>query len=125
MNRKEWARDFLALGSWVFFVLVAVRLGIGDNDVIFNRILIAGVVLLLVDLFFKGNVEGYVSKAIVISVFTGLNYQDLAFSIFAFLAVLGVIFSSKYLGRSNWNVSSGVLVGVVASLVGYYGQGLF
>ena len=52
--KKELARDFLALGSWIFYVLVVVRILIlPDRWPYLNHLLIAGGLILFADIFFR------------------------------------------------------------------------
>jgi hypothetical protein len=45
--KKKWARDFLALGSWVFFILVLARALIKPYRPLVDQVFIAGVVLVI------------------------------------------------------------------------------
>jgi len=112
--KKELARDFLALGSWVFFVLVLVRIFILPNKWAYiNHLLIAGVFILLVDLFLRGNVDTYISRALVLAFYTSLYYENNPYSIFVSIACVGLILSSKYVGNSWMKIGYGVLLGLV------------
>lgn len=125
MNKKSWkhelARDFLALGSWIFYILVLARSAIRPYRPFVDHLVIAGVLLVLAVFIFK-NHEGYVSRTLVLVWFTIIFYNDLGFSVFAVLAFLGVIASSKYTGSDWKKIVFGVVVGLVAVVVGYYGS---
>lgn len=128
MDKKEWkrelARDFLALGSWIFYVLVLARSAIRPYRPFVDQLVIAGILLIILVFAFK-NHEGYVARTLVLVWFTIIFYNDLGFSVFAVLAFLGVVVSSRYIGRDWKKIVFGVLVGLVAVVVGYYGAGLF
>ena len=112
--KKELARDFLALGSWVFFVLVIVRLLILPYKWTYiNHLYIAGGLILLVDLFLRGRVDTYISRALVIVFYTSLFYENTLYSIFVKLAFAGLVFSSKYIGNSWKKIGFGLLLGLV------------
>ena len=116
--KKELARDFLALGSWVFYVLVVVRILILPYRWPYlNHLLIAGGLILLVDLFLRGKVDGYVGRAVVIAFYTCLFYENRLFSIFVTLAVIGLIISSNYLGNNWKKILYGVLVGLIGVVI--------
>jgi len=127
MKKKVWgrelARDFLALGSWIFYVLVA-RSAILPYRPFVDQLVIAGIILVVaVFILSSGKLkfDGYVARTFVLVWFTVLFYQDTGFSVFAVLAFLGVIVSSRYVGNDWKKIIFGVVVGLVAVVVGYYG----
>jgi len=117
--KREIARDILALGSIVFFILVFARSLIGPFEILVFQLLFSGSVFILAALFFD-NYDGYVSRALALTVFLSLFYQDNGFSFFAVLAFVGLIVSANYLGSARGRVLKGVVVGVVATVVGYF-----
>lgn len=117
--KKEVARDILALGSIVFFILVFARSLIGPFDILVFQLLFSGSVFILAALFFD-NYDGYVSRALALTVFLSLFYRDNLFSVFAVLAFVGLIVSANYLGSARGRVFKGVIVGVIATVAGYY-----
>jgi len=113
--KKELARDFLAIGSWLFFILVAVRILILPYRWPYlNHLLIAGGLILLIDIFVRGRVNSYVSRGIVIGFYLSIFYENTMFSIFVKLALAGLVASGYYLSR-DWKK---ILYGVVLGLVG-------
>ena len=112
--KRELSRDFLALGSWIFFLLVVVRvLILPYRWPYLNHLLVAGGLILLVDIFVRGKVEGYVARSIVLSYYLCLFYENQLFSIFVTLAVIGLLMSSKHLGNSWKKIGYGILVGLI------------
>jgi len=110
--KKELARDFLALGSWVFFVLVIVRIMILPYKWTYlNHLFIAGGLILLVELFLRGKVDSYVSRGVVIAFYTSLFYEANIYSIFTGLAFVGLVFSSWYIGSDWRRIGFGLLLG--------------
>jgi hypothetical protein len=117
--KKEAARDVLALGSWVFYVLVIGRALIKPYRPFADQIIIAAVVVLLIGLIFK-NFEGYVSRCLVLVVFTSLFYNSMIYTIFAVIVGLLLLVSSCYIGNDVRKISYGLVVGLVGIVAGYY-----
>ena len=117
--KKKITRDFLALGSWVFYFLVIGRALIEPYRPFVDQIIIAGIILILSSFIIK-KYDDYISKGLVLVVFTILFYEDRIFSIFAILVFIGLIFSSYILGNEKRNIIKGVIIGVVSTLIGYY-----
>ena len=112
--KKELARDFLALGSWVFFVLVVVRILILPiRWPYLNHLLIAGGLILLIDIFMKGEFETYIARGVVIVYYTSLYYGDTQYNIFAKIALAGMVLSSRQIGNDWKKIGYGVLVGLI------------
>jgi len=74
-NKKEFARDFLALGSWVFFVLVIARAAIEPYRPFIDQVILAGVLLVVIGLIFKGKkfYDPYVARGLVLVIFTTIE----------------------------------------------------
>jgi hypothetical protein len=112
--KKELARDFLALGSWVFFALVISRILILPYrwDYL-THLLIAGGLIFLADLFLRGKIDTYVSRALVITFYTSWFYDNNIYGIFVKLIFAGLVFSSSYVGNSWKKIIYGLLLGTV------------
>ncbi len=117
---KEIARDFLAIGSWIFYVLVVARALIGPYRPFFDQVIIAGFVLIILAFVIR-KYDGYVARAIVLAFFTSLFYEDNLFTGFAVLAGLGSVGSSYYLNKDWKRILLGILAGLLGILIGYYG----
>ena len=124
--KKEAARDVLALGSWIFYLIVIARALIKPYRPFVDQVVIAGVVLLVL-LFLIKDSDGYLARGLVLVVFTSIFYQDNLFTGFVFLAMIGMIASSWYVGNSFRKIVVGLVVGGVGVGVGYCvaGLGLF
>jgi len=116
---RKVARDVLALGSWVFFALVIVRALIGPFYPLLSQVVIAGIFVLIVGLLFK-DYDGYLSRGIILAIFTCLFYRDTLYSAFVTLVVAAMIWSSYSVGRKNKEVIWGVVIGLLGSGIGYY-----
>lgn len=112
-------RDILALGSWIFYLLVIIRSLIKPYRPFADQLLIAALVLLIAQIVIKSH-ESYTSKALVLTFFTSIFYEDVLFAIFAFLIFLSLIFSSYKLKNKPSDILKGALVGIVSALAGFY-----
>jgi hypothetical protein len=117
--KKESARDLIALGSWIFFVLVIGRALIKPYRPFVDEMVIAGILIFLISLFYK-EIDFYVVRSFVIMLFTSLFYNNSTFSFFAILAFVGVCFSRYYLKEDFIEIFKGLIVGIIVSLGGYY-----
>lgn len=98
----------------MFFALVVVRIFIlPDRWPYLNHLLIAGGLILLVDLFLKGKVDTYISRGLVLMFYTSLFYDNNLYGIFTKLIFAGLVFSSKYVGNDWMKIIYGILLGLV------------
>lgn len=116
--KKELARDFFSLGSWVFYILVLIRALIKPYRPFVDQIIIAAIVVVILRSFIHS--DGYLARGLILAVFTSLFYQDFLFTIFAFLVLAGLIYASFILGRRMRSRIIGLIFGVIAVLIGYY-----
>ena len=124
IDKKEMARDVLALGSWVFYVLVIGRALIKPYRPFVDQLVIAAFVLVVVGLFVS-KVDWYVSRGLVLAIFTILFYESRNYTYFAIVASVLLIVSSKYVGTDLRKILFGVVVGTIAVFAGYYGVLLY
>ena len=120
--KKEWlkeiARDFVALGSPIFFILVLVRLAILPDYLFLGQFFFAGAIFILLMFLFKQNI--YSGLGLILLVFLILYYKDFRFSIFVILAYLSLIGSLFYL-KKDWNkILLGILIGGLSAGISYY-----
>ncbi len=112
--KDDIARDFLSLGSWIFFVLVVVRvLILPYRWPYLTHLLVAGGLILIVDIFARKKVDGYLARAVVLAYYLCLFYENRQFSIFVTLAVIGLLISSKHLGNDWKKIGYGVVLGLI------------
>ena len=121
--KKEAARDVLALGSWIFYLLVVGRALIKPYRPFVDQIVIAAVVLILAGLIFV-KWEKYVARGLVLAFFTSLFYEDALFTGFSILVFGLMIVSSKMVGNSWKEIVFGILIGGVGILAGWFGGGI-
>ena len=124
MEKKEIARDVLALGSWVFYFLVFGRALIKPYRPFVDQIVIAAIVLVLLGFVLKES-DGYVARGLVLVVFTILFYEDNVFSVFAIIVFALMIVSSWYIGNDLKKIGKGLIIGIVGVLAGWYLSGVY
>ena len=125
--KKEWlketCRDFIALGSIPFFILVLVRVYILNNPGYFYQFLFAGILVILLSFLFRINL--YSGLGLIMVFFLSMHYEEAKFSIFAVIAYLILIFSLYYLGKDKKEIIKGVFFGGICTGVSYYLVNLF
>jgi len=122
--RREAARDFIALGSVIFYVLVVARSIIGPYTLLIYQLLISALVLFVFSMLIREQ-DGYLARGFVLLVLLSLFYSDDLFSGFATLVFLVMVYSSNYLG-SSWNrIFVGLVSGAVSVAVAYSVAGMF
>ena len=119
MDKKEIARDLIALGSIPFYILVLARSLIGDYYLFFYQLIIALVFLFLVNILFK-NFNQHLSRAFVLVVFTIIFYKQLIYTVFAVIVFLLILASLVYLKIDKKEINFGLILGIISSLIGYY-----
>ena len=113
---KELARDFLALGSIPFFILVLARIWILNDQSYFFQFVISGVLFLILTYAFKNNL--YSGLGFIMLFFTVIYYNDLRFSVLGSLVYVGLIYSLVYLKYEK--IILGFLFGALSTGIGYY-----
>ena len=117
ISRKEIARDVIALGSPVFFLLVLARVALLSNFEYLSQFVIAGILFVVLFLFFVGNIHS--GLGIIVLFFTTIYYSDLKFSIFAILLYFGLVASLLYLKKDKREIINGVIFGLISTGVSY------
>ncbi len=121
--KKNWkyelARDSMAFGSILFYLIVLVRSTIGEYMLFVYQLLIA-LVFLIISSFFIKNANHHLARGFVLVVFTSLFYKDVPFTIFAALVWIFMICSAFYIKENKKSIYNGIVLGVIAALVSYY-----
>ncbi len=117
--KKEIARDLLALGGIPFYFIVVIRAIIGKYSPFVYQLVLALAVLVILSLIFK-NFNQQIARGLILVFFTSLFYNDMLFTIFAFLLWLFMIYSLFYLKIKNNEIVKGLLFGVIGITTGYY-----
>ena len=117
--KKGIARDAMAFGSILFYIIVIIRAIIGEHIVFVYQVIISLVVLIILSFIIK-KANRHIARAVPLGVFTSLFYQDNLFTAFAFLVFVVMIISAFYIKEKKKAIFNGVISGFVASLAGYY-----
>ena len=116
--KKEIARDSLAFGSILMFIIVAARTTLADNYKFLAELIFAGIIILILSFVFKS--QNHLSRAIVLYIFTVLFYNDNRYTIFASLLMLLILISLFYLKFSKKQILLGALSGLISSGISYF-----
>ncbi|MCH8003330.1 MAG: hypothetical protein IH934_01765 [Nanoarchaeota archaeon] len=121
--KKNWkyeiARDSMAFGSILFYLIVLVRSLIGEYLVFVYQLLIA-LIILIISSFIIKNANHHLARAFVLVVFTSLFYKDNFYTIFAGLLWIFMIGSAFYIKENKKSIYKGIVLGIIAALVSYY-----
>ncbi len=115
---KESARDIIALGSPIFFILALARISITNNYSYLAKVALAGFLFLVLIYFFKGNIR--LGFGIIIVVFLSIYYGDLKFAIFAFLIYITAIVSLVYLKEEKSRIIKGIFFGLISTGISWF-----
>jgi hypothetical protein len=117
---KNIARDFIALGSIPFFILVLVRIWILDQPLYLAQFILAGIFFFGGFLRLRKNMVLYSGLSLVILFFTGVHYADQRFWIFGSLIYVGLIGGLYYLEYDKNKIWNGVLWGAIICFLTNY-----
>ena len=124
--KKDWkhelARDTIAFGSILFYLIVIIRATIGEFDLFLYQLLIALAVLIILSFIIK-NANHHVARALPLVVFTIIFYKDNLFTIFVSLLFIIFLGAAYHIKVKKEAIVKGIIIGVIAALVGYYLSG--
>ena len=122
MNRwlKEFARDLVALGSIPFYLLVVARSVIGNYYSFVYQMVIGAIAVFALYFLIKDS-SMHIARSLVVVVFTSLFYKEAIFTIFASIVWVFLVFAAYYVKRKMGYVIRGIIIGILSSLIGYYG----
>lgn len=124
---KDWkheiARDSVAFGSILFFLIVIIRAIIGKYMPFVYQLLIALGILIILGFIIK-NTNQHIARAFVLVVFTSLFYKETLFTVFAVLLWVFMLLAAFYIKVKKEAIAKGVILGVFAALVSYYASSL-
>jgi hypothetical protein len=116
--KKEVARDAMALGSILFYFIVVMRAVVGEYMPFVYQLLVSLLALLILSFVIK-KANQHIARAVPLVVFTSLFYQDSLFTVFAVLLLFFMIASAFYIKFRKREVVKGLILGLIASFVGY------
>jgi hypothetical protein len=123
--REQVARDFIAVGSWVFYILIFGRALIRPFRPLTDQLFFGALLLILAKYLVRRH-DQYVARGVVLAVAVIIFYENITFSIFIVAASVGLIIASRRLGSAWRDIAMGLLIGGIAAaiavLVGHYTQ---
>ncbi len=121
--KKDWkygiARDSMAFGSILFYLVVIARSTIGEYLTFVYQLLIA-LAFLIISSFFIKKANHHLARAFVLVVFTSLFYKDAPFTVFAALVWVFMIGSAFYIREKKKSIYKGMVLGIIATVISYY-----
>lgn len=121
MNReylREAARDLIALGSPVFFIIVIARVYLLSNYSYLSQFIIGAAIFLPLAFFFKSNM--YSGMGLIVLIFTTLFYNDLKFTVFGTAVYLLLLASLTYLDYDRKKIILGTFIGAISTGISWY-----
>lgn len=115
---RETARDLIALGSPIFFLLVLARIFLISNYSYLSQFVFAGILFFPLAYFFKANI--YSGLGLIILIFTTLYYNEIKFTIFAIFLYLLLIVSLFYLKKEKIKITKGIIFALVSSGISWF-----
>ena len=116
--KKEFARDFIALGSIPFYFIVIVRAIVGQHLSFISHTVIALIVLTILSMIAK-KTNQHVARSLMLVVFTSFFYKATLYTIFASILWIGVIFSLVYLKVKSKEINKGITFGIISMIISY------
>lgn len=121
--KKEIARDVIALGSPIFFLLVVARIFLLSNYAYLSQFIISGILFFPIAFFSKPNY--YSGLGLVVLIFTTKYYGDLKFALFGAFIYLILLASLVYLKEDKIKILKGIFLGLISTGISYYAVNLF
>ncbi len=121
--KKSWkyeiARDSMAFGSILFYLIVMIRAIIGEYMPFIYQLSIA-IIILIISSFIIKNTNHHLARAFVLVAFTSLFYKDNLYTLFAALLWTFMIGSAFYIKEKKKSIYKGIILGLIAALISYY-----
>ena len=124
VSTQKLSRDYLAIGSWIFYALILARSLIEPYWEFATPLLIAAIPIIAAEIL-TDKTETYTTKALILAYFSTQFYQDTAFSIFAWILVAGVPISAYYAKNTPKKILYGILLAVLSIGIAYLLTPLF
>jgi len=121
---REVARDLMALGSVVFYVLVLGRALVGPYWDLAVPLTVAGLALAAATAVLRST-DLYLTRGLLVAVLVTRHYGDVVFGVFAGVAFVLMVAAALLLERGRTAVGRGVVLGVALGAAGYVAAGWF
>lgn len=115
---KETARDLIALGSPVFFIIVLARIFLLSDYNYLSQFIIGALIFFPLMFLLKANM--YSGLGLIVLIFTTLFYNNLKFTIFGIAVYLTLLISLIYLKYDKKKVIMGATLGAISTAISYY-----
>ncbi len=115
---KETARDLIALGSPIFFIIVIARIYLLSNYSYLSQFIIGALIFFPLMFLLKANI--YSGLGLIVLIFTTLFYNNLKFTIFGIAVYLLLLASLIYLKYDRKKVIMGIILGAISTGISYY-----
>jgi hypothetical protein len=115
---REFARDFIALGSIPFLILVIARVFSLNKPYYPMQFIFGAVFFFIFMVIFKAELRA--GLGLIMVIFTILYYNSKFFTFFASIVYLGLICSLLYLRKDKKGILKGILLGMVSAGISYY-----
>ena len=117
--KREIARDAIAFGSILFYLIVIIRAIIGEHMAFVYQTVIALIILVILSFIIK-NANQHIARAVPLVIFTSLFYKDNLFTLFAVLLFAVMVISAFYIKEKKEAIVKGIILGLIAALTAYY-----
>lgn len=117
--KYELARDTLAIGGLVFYLMFIARAIIAPYYDYALQLITALIIFQILILIIK-DTENHIGRGFIAAFFTIIFYNVQSFTIFAFIVYIFVIISAIYLQKTKAQITKGLILGIVSTALAYY-----
>ncbi len=115
---KEAARDLIALGSPIFFIVVLARVATLSNLEYLSQFIIAGILFYTFTILLKTDKRA--GLGVVLLIFITIYYDSPGFTWFARIVFILFIGALYYLKIEKLEIAKSIALGVIATGISYY-----
>ena len=115
---KDLARDLIALGSPIFFIVVLARVSILSNLEYLSQFIIAGVLFYSLAILIKTNKKA--GMGVILLVFLTIYYNNFRFTWFARILFILFIAALWYLKVEKLDLAKSIALGSISAGASYY-----
>lgn len=120
---KETARDLIALGSPLFFIIVLARVALLSNYAYLSQFIIAGTLFYIAALIIKADFRA--GLGVILLVFLTNYYGNEQFSWFARILFITFIGAIYYLNQNKkLEIVKSIIIGILATTISWYAVSL-
>lgn len=116
---KETARDTLAIGGLVFYILFIARATIAPYYDYAIQLITALIIFQVLALIIK-DTEQHIARGFIAALFTIIFYNVRSFTIFAVAVYIAILGSAIYLQKTKSQIIKGLILGIISFTAAYY-----